>query len=177
MRTALHQVDRVREDGRDERAGAETRGPRAAGENEDHAGSDGACRRARQDRTRADLVPGEPPKRFAESIEALVKEPFDGLVRLVARRDAGAAAKDDGVRFVVFHDALDERGDRFSVIANDDVTDEIERLELVRERLPRGIVGGGARVADRHRDDARDTRDTHARESYAKPAAARRVLR
>ena len=96
-----------------------------------------------------DLVPRETTEGFSESVELLVEHTHHRLVGLVARRDAGASRRDDGVG-AVRRGAFHRAANFFGLITDDGVAAQYESVcrEESSQLPPAFVVGVGSCVAD-----------------------------
>ena len=69
-----------------------------SGQRDDDAAGDEAGAGAAHHRGRADLLVAQHAEQLAEAVEPLLEQRVDRFVRAVARRDAGAAGRDDHLR-------------------------------------------------------------------------------
>src|ERR1035437_6734004 len=131
---------------------------RARQRRDDAAGHETGARAAHH-RRRSDRLVAQHPEQLAEAVEPLVQQTADGFVRAVARADAGAAGRDDGLYPGIDELPLDRAAHKIGIVLHDRASGDhvARRAEQIRDRAAARVRLVGARIA--HGDDvARDRR-------------------
>ena len=155
-RPPVQEVYRVREDRRDDLAGSEPCRLLAARQTEHQPLPHGAGGGAREHRSRADLLPREPPERLAEPLEPLVEDRFERLDGAVGaarcRYPPVKMIASASSAFIIVLSSSSTRSGSSGTMAWRTTTKAASSSASAR---PEPSVGFGARVADRDGDDPR----------------------